>query len=87
MRNGNKRLNHQTREFSKVVRLNNKDYFLHSVYDGEAEIEYDDKFERELKKVFMTHTVFDEVPWYRNIRKRPKRLVEDFFDDFDDIFS
>ena len=85
MRNGNKRLNRQTREFSKVIRMNNKDYFLHSVYDGEAEIEYDDKFERELKKAFLTHTVFDEVPWYKNIRKRPKRLVEDFFDDFDDI--
>lgn len=85
MRNGNKRFNLPTKEFSKVVRFNNKDYLLHSVYDGEPEIEYDDKFERELKKVFLTNTVFDEVPWYRNVHKRPRRLMEDFFDDLDDI--
>lgn len=87
MRNSSKTIIHlPKREFKKIVRFNNHDYLLQSVMDND-EYDYDDSFDKELKKRFVTHTVLDDVPWYRNLHRHSRRIVEDFFDDMDDISS
>ena len=83
MRNRSKRFRMPTGEWSKIVRFNQQDYLLKSLYDDdfEAPVEQDINPESPLSP---TGTVLDELPWNRPVKKKPSRVCEDFMDDFMD---
>jgi len=88
MRNNSRRYKRRlaSQEWQKVVRFNNRDYLLKSVYDtnddnlDDLELNQMSDLEQPVQKI-MTGTVLDELPWQQRFTK-PVRIDEDFFDDF-----
>ena len=84
MRNRSKRFRVPTGEWSKIVRFNQQDYLMKSLYDDDYEepVEQDINPESPLSP---TGTVLDELPWNRPAKKKKSgRVCEDFMDDFMD---
>jgi len=72
-----------SKEFSKIVRFNGRDYILHSVYDDTQEFNFDDEIDR-ITKARRTEIDMNTIPWFR-VQRKTRRINEDFFDDMDDI--
>lgn len=72
-----------SKEFSKIVRFNGRDYILHSVYDDTQEFNFDDEIDR-ITKARRTEIDMNTIPWFR-VQRKIRRINEDFFDDMDDI--
>lgn len=71
-----------SKEFSKIVRFNGRDYILHSVYDDTQEFNFDDEIDRITKA--STEIDMNTIPWFK-VQRKTRRINEDFFDDMDDI--
>ena len=81
MRNNSKKYKRRhlpSREWSKIVRFNGRDYLMKSVYDRSTELDIDDDevWNRE-------HAVFDEdAADTKHTVNESTAINEDFFDDF-----
>ena len=83
MRNRSKRFRVPTGEWSKIVRFNQQEYLMKSLYDNDYE-DVDSVEMNPESPLAPTGTVLDELPWNRPLKRKSKRVNEDFMDDFMD---
>ena len=85
-----------SREWSKILRFNGRDYPMNAVYDRDPGMDLDDEVynnEHELDpspEDLETGISLEEIPWMRHMSRssRPVRIDESFFDDFaEEIFQ
>ena len=91
-----RRRRRSTREWSKIVRFNGRDYPMNAVYDRNPGMDLDDEIynnEHELEpspEDLETGISLEELPWMRRMSRvhRSLRIDESFFDDFaEEIFQ
>ena len=85
MRNHSTKYHLPTKEVTRIVRFNGKDYLLSSLYDDAVEFDFDKEYEKTKKTEKTEH-----LPWFDKVFRQSRRINESFFDDenfFDDVES
>ena len=87
MRNHSTKYHLPTKEVTRIVRFNGKDYLLSSIYDDAVEFDFDKEYEK-TKKTEKP----ERLPWFDKAFRQSRRINESFFDDesenfFDDVES
>lgn len=71
-----------SKEITRIVRFNGKDYLLSSLYDDAVEFDFDKEYDKS-----NNNEKTEKLPWFDKVIRHSQRINESFFDDSENFFD